>query len=114
MSNIIINPEDAWEKVNYPLYFNNDNLSLLKSVATWREKLSIKYDIPKRWILSDALLIKLLITPENKSVEIIENIKQKITEDEKKELYNIISLRKKIKNKNLSPKKILNKNVQRF
>ena len=105
MSNIIINPEDAWEKVNYPLYFNNDNLSLLKSVATWREKLSIKYDIPKRWILSDALLIKLLITPENKSVEIIENIKQKITEDEKKELYNIISLRKKIKNKNLSPKK---------
>ena len=96
MSNIIINPEDAWEKINYPLYFNNDNLSLLKSVATWREKLSIKYDIPKRWILSDALLIKLLITPENKSVEIIENIKQKITEDEKKELYNIISLRKKI------------------
>ena len=105
MSNIIINPNDAWEKVNYPLYFNSEHLNLLKSVASWREMLSIKYNIPKRWILSDSLLIKVLTSPENKTIEIIENMKQKITEDEKKKLYNITSLKKKIKNKNLSPKK---------
>ena len=105
MSNIIIKPNDAWEKINYPLYFNSENLNLLKSVASWREMLSIKYDIPKRWILSDSLLIKVLTAPEYKTTEIIENMKQKITEDEKKELYNILSHKKKIKNKNLSPKK---------
>ena len=57
-SNIIIEPDKAWEKINYPLYFDSSDLALLKKLASWREKLSIKYDIPKRWILSDSLLIK--------------------------------------------------------
>ena len=76
MSNIIIKPNDAWEKINYPLYFNSENLNLLKSVASWREMLSIKHDIPKRWIFSDSLLIKILTAPEYKTTEIIENVKR--------------------------------------
>ncbi len=104
-SNIIINPENAWEKINYPLYFDSECLDMLKKVAYWRENLSIKYDIPKRWILSDSLLIKILITNENKTLEIISKIKHKVTEVELNDLKELLSSKKKIKNKNISPQK---------
>ncbi len=104
-SNIIIEPDSAWEKISYPLYFDSNNLSLLKKIASWREKLSIKYDIPKRWILSDSMIIKVMITNEHKAQEIIENIKQALTSTEKDNLQKILSLKRKIKNKNLFPKK---------
>ena len=60
-----------------------EGLALLKKLASWREKLSIHYDIPKRWILSDALLIKVMTSNEHKTQEIIASIKQSITSDEK-------------------------------
>ena len=104
-SNIIIEPDNAWEKINYPLYFDSSDLGLLKKLASWREKLSIKYDIPKRWILSDSLLIKVMITNEHKAQEIVENIKQTLTSSEKDILQKILSSKRKIKNKNLYPKK---------
>ncbi len=104
-SNIIIDPDSAWEKISYPLYFDSNNLSMLKKIASWREKLSIKYDIPKRWILSDSMIIKVMITNEHKAQEIIENIKQALTSTEKDNLQKILSLKRKIKNKNLFPKK---------
>lgn len=109
ISNIIIDPENAWKKINYPLYFDSEDLILLKKTACWREKLSIKYDVPKRWILSDSLLIKTLITNRNKTSEIINTIKQKITDTERDELEKILYLKRKIKNKNLIPKKDLEK-----
>ena len=109
ISNIIIDPENAWKKINYPLYFDSEDLKLLKKTACWREKLSIKYDVPKRWILSDSLLIKTLITNRNKTLEIINATKQKITDIEKDEFEKILSSKRKIKNKNLIPKKDLEK-----
>ena len=109
ISNIIIDPENAWKKINYPLYFDSEDLKLLKKTACWREKLSIKYDVPKRWILSDSLLIKSLITNRNKTIEIISATKQKITDIEKDEFEKILSSKRKIKNKNLIPKKDLEK-----
>ena len=109
ISNIIIDPENAWKKINYPLYFDSEDLILLKKTACWREKLSIKYDVPKRWILSDSLLIKTLITNLNKTIEIINATKQKITDIEKDEFEKILSSKRKIKNKNLIPKKDLEK-----
>ena len=102
-SNIILEPIDAWEKINYPLYFEINEINILKSIACWREKISIKYDVPKRWILSDSLLIKAMTANEKKSNDIINNIRQKILPKEILELKNIISTRCKPKNKNLSP-----------
>jgi len=104
-SNIILNPEDAWEKINYPLYFDNNNIDTLKSIACWREKLSIKYDVPKKWIMSDSLVIKIMTANEKKSSDIIDNIRQNISNDEIKNLKNILSKRDKPKNKNLNPNK---------
>tara|TARA_B100000035_G_scaffold294761_1_gene285291 strand:- start:7387 stop:8439 length:1053 start_codon:yes stop_codon:yes gene_type:complete len=104
-SNIIIEPDDAWEKINYPLYFDSSDLSLLKKIASWRERLSIKYNVPKRWILSDSYIIKVMITNENKTDDIISSMKKAIEQSEMNDLKKLLSLKKKIKNKNLLPKK---------
>ncbi len=65
-SNIILNTKDAWEKINYPLYFSTDDLKILKDIACWREQLAIKYNVPKRWILSDSLVIKVMLANTKK------------------------------------------------
>ncbi len=105
ISNIIIEPSHAWERINYPLYFDRENLDLLKKIASWRESLAIKYDIPKRWILSDNQIIKILITNPYKTSEIINNIKHKLLESEKKDLHKLLLPKKKIVNKNLLSRK---------
>ena len=104
-SNIILEPENAWEKINYPLYFDANDIDVLKIIACWRERLSIKYNVPKKWILSDSLLIKIMTANERKSLDIIKNIRQEILEEEILELKNILSTSNKPKNKNLNPNK---------
>jgi len=104
-SNIILDPKDAWEKISYPLYFDIVEIDILKNIACWREKLAIKYDVPKKWILSDPLLIKLITTNEKKSHEIINNIRQKILADEVSQIKSILLTENKSKNKNLNPDK---------
>jgi len=102
-SNIILEPKDAWEKINYPLHFDTNHINILKNIACWREKLSIKYNVPKKWILSDSLLIKTMMANEKKLSDIISNIRQKILNEEILELKNILLKANKPKNKNLNP-----------
>ena len=110
-SNIIIKPTDAWEKVNYPLYFESETIELLKKTSTWRENLAIKYNIPKRWLLSDSQMIKILVSNDSKTSEIINNIKHEITEEEKRGLNELLQSKKKLKIKIYHPQKTLSKNI---
>ena len=108
-SNIIIDPNMAWKKINFPLHFCNVELELLKKIACWREKLAIKYDIPKRWIFNDSSATKLMLKNDKKTKDIIANIKQKLSDSEIDGLMNILSLKKAINNKNLISKKDIEK-----
>ena len=108
-SNIIIDPNMAWKKINFPLHFCNVELELLKKIACWREKLAIKYDIPKRWIFNDSSATKLMLKNDKKTKDIIANIKQKLSYTEIDSLMNILSLKEAIKNKNLISKKDIEK-----
>ena len=108
-SNIIINPSEAWKKINFPLHFSIQELELLKMIACWREELAIKYDIPKRWIFSDSSATKIMLKNEKKTMDVIANIKQKLTDNEMDNLMNILTLKKTVKNKNLIPKKDIEK-----
>ena len=108
-SNIIIEPKEAWKKINYPLHFSTQELALLKNIACWREDLAIKYDIPKRWIFSDSSATKLMLKNDKKTMDVVNNIKQQLTDSEMSKLMKILSLKKVIKNKNLSPKKDIEK-----
>ena len=107
--NIIIEPNEAWKKINYPLYFSEQELELLKNIACWREELAKKYNIPKRWIFSDSSLTKLMLKNDKKTMDVINNIKQQLTDSEISKLMKILSLKKVIKNKNLIPKKDIEK-----
>jgi ribonuclease D len=108
-SNIIIEPNEAWKKINYPLHFSTQELALLKNIACWREELAIKYNIPKRWIFSDSSATKLMLKNEKKTMDVVNNIKQQLTDSEMSKLMKILSMKKVIKNKNLSPKKDIEK-----
>lgn len=104
--NIIINPDEAWEKINYPIYFEDLELEILKKLACWRENLAIKYNIPKKWILSDNQLIKIIIAKQKKINEITNDIKQPLNQDEYEYLMDILSNKRKITNKNLEPNRL--------
>ncbi len=106
-SNIILNAADAWEKINYPLYFSDYDLKMLKDIAYWREELAIKYNIPKRWILSDSLVIKVMMANPKKTNDILANIKQSISDSEIGAIKNILKNKAQSKNKNISPNKNL-------
>ena len=109
ISNIILEPKNAWEKISYPLHFDINHIEILKSIACWREKLSIKYNVPKKWILSDSLLIKIMIANEKKLSDILSSIRQKILHEEVSELKNILLTADKPKNKNLNTNKEVEK-----
>ncbi len=108
-SNIIIDPNEAWKKINYPLHYSNQELDLLKKIACWREELAIKYDIPKRWIFSDSSAIKIMLKNDKKTMDVIVNIKQELKDNEVNALMKILALKKEIKNKNLISKKDIEK-----
>jgi len=106
-SNIILNTKDAWEKINYPLYFTTDDLKILKDIACWREQLAIKYNVPKRWILSDSLVIKVMLANTKKTDDILYNIKQQLSDSEIQIIKNILKNKNHNKNKNITPNKDL-------
>ena len=103
--NIILNPETAWEKINYPLYFEKPDLDILKEIACWREKLAINHNIPKRWLLSDNQIIKAIVSNEKKANEVISNMKHDIGKSEITLLLDILKKKRAVKNKNLVPNK---------
>ena len=69
----------------------------------------MKYDIPKRWVFNDSSATKLMLKNDKKTTDVITNIKQKLSDSEIDDLMNILLLKKAIKNKNLIPKKDIEK-----
>lgn len=56
-----IDPESAWQRIKYAGH-NIHFLTALKALAAWREKRAIKYNVPKRSILKDELLLAIAST----------------------------------------------------
>lgn len=57
----ISDPEKAWEHIKYS--GNNPHfLMALKTLAAWREKRAMKYNVPKRSILKDDILVAIAST----------------------------------------------------
>jgi len=90
----IPNPDECWRKIKTraktPRY-----LAILKELASTREKIAIKNDIPKTFILSDDKLLKLSLL-ENPTVKDLQS-KYKLSEDVAKKF--VIALKKGIKTK---------------
>ena len=70
-------PEDAWNKVKGTNRLRPRQFAAAKNIAEWREKMAIKKDLPRRWILADDILIAAAqLLPKNISqLSTIANIK---------------------------------------
>lgn len=79
----ITHPEDAWNKVKGINRLRPRQLAAAKNIAQWREKTALKKDRPRRWILTDDILIAAAqLLPKNISqLETIVNIKKAIIEN---------------------------------
>ena len=53
-----VDPDCAWQKIKHSAH-SAHFLSALKELAAWRERRAIKYDVPKRSILKDELLVSI-------------------------------------------------------
>jgi len=52
----LIDPDCVWQKIKHSAH-STHFLSALKELASWRERRAIKYDVPKRSILKDEILV---------------------------------------------------------
>lgn len=61
-----IQPEEAWRKVRHSSSLTGSQLGVLKEVATARDLIAIKRDLPKKWIITDELLVEVArLSPKN-------------------------------------------------
>jgi ribonuclease D len=75
-----INPEDRWLKVKHTAALSRRQLASVRGLAAWRENTAQRRDYPRKWILSDELLVE-IARREPQSVE---------------ELYQIRGLRERL------------------
>ena len=68
-----IDPDAAWQRLKYSGH-NPHFLAALKALAAWREKRAMKYNIPKRSILKDEILISIAST-NPKTVEELKSVR---------------------------------------
>lgn len=52
-----IDPNKIWEKVKGLQVLKPQQLAVLRELAAWREQRALQKDIPRRWILSDEILL---------------------------------------------------------
>ncbi|MGR9109108.1 MAG: ribonuclease D, partial [Gammaproteobacteria bacterium] len=52
-------PDKAWQKIRGSQHLNNESLSILQSLADWRERTASQGDIPRNWVIKDEVLINI-------------------------------------------------------
>ena len=69
----------CWKRVKGKQFLKGQQLAVLQQLAAWREEIAIQKDKPRRWIVSDDLLIDLSRRQPHKMDQIhtIRNIKEK-------------------------------------
>ncbi len=81
-SNIVIEPELSWEKINLPSNITSIQLNYLKKISRWREEKAITDNIPKRWIFNDSELIKIITSKPNRLSYVIDNLKHQLNKND--------------------------------
>ena len=79
----VTRPEEAWNRVKGVNRLRPRQLAAAKNISEWREKVAIKKDRPRRWILADDILLAAAqLLPKNISqLESIANIKQAVIDN---------------------------------
>ena len=74
-----IDPECAWQRIKHSAH-STQFLSALQALASWREKRAMKYDIPRRSILKDEVLVAIASSnPKSEhDLKLVRNIRSDI------------------------------------
>ena len=56
-STYAVDPQSSWERVKGLQVLKPYQLAILREIAAWREERALQKDIPRRWILSDEILL---------------------------------------------------------
>lgn len=61
-------PQEAWRKVKHASSLTPEQLGVLKEIAAERENIAMKRDLPRKWIVSDELLVEIArLSPQTMS-----------------------------------------------
>ncbi|MDR3053193.1 MAG: ribonuclease D [Coriobacteriales bacterium] len=58
-ANFEIDPENRWRRVKHTASLNSRQLALVKELAAWRERTAQKRDYPRKWVLTDELIVEI-------------------------------------------------------
>lgn len=58
-STYAIDINEAWKRVKGKQYLKGQQLAILQKVSAWREQMAMEKDKPRRWVLSDDVLLDL-------------------------------------------------------
>jgi ribonuclease D len=53
-----VNPREAWKKLKGISALRGSQLSVVREVAAWREQVAQRRNLPRKWILTDELLVE--------------------------------------------------------
>ena len=88
--NVVINPKYSWRKINIPPSLTKIQIKKLKVLSEWREIKAIDNDLPRRWLMLDNELIRLLTVRENKIGEVLDNLKKRMSDPDKKSIISTL------------------------
>jgi len=73
-------PGDLWQRVKHSVSLRPQELNVLRELAIWREQAAQRHDYPRKWVLSDELMIELAKRqPQNEAdVYLIRGAKEKL------------------------------------
>ena len=79
----VTRPEDSWTRVKGINRLRPRQLAAAKNISEWREQVAIKKDRPRRWILSDDILLAAaqLLAKNTSQLESIANIKKAVIDN---------------------------------
>lgn len=81
-NNIIINPKDSWKKINLSIDLTKNQIKKLKTLSEWRETKAINDNLPKKWVIPDNEIIKLLLSQQNKIRDVLDGFKKKLCDSD--------------------------------
>lgn len=89
--NVITKPKDSWKKINISSVLTKTQTKKLKFLSEWRESKAIKTNLPKRWVLLDKELIKLVLVEKKKINEVLNNLKKDMGDSDKKSVISMLN-----------------------
>jgi len=85
--NIIIDPKEAWKKINISSNLNKIQIKKLKFLSEWRETKAIENNLPKKWVMLDSELMRLLMSEQEKIEGVLNNFKKDLSKSDKDYIF---------------------------